>query len=101
MKIRGVDVDTQGRCAHYRSERDIVANRCATCDDYWACHACHAELTVHPFGRMRIDAPASVLCGNCRHTMGYGVYSQATACPSCGHDFNPGCSMHSSLYFLT
>lgn len=101
MKIRGVDVDEQGRCAHYRSERDIVANRCATCDDYWACHACHAELTVHPFGRMRIDAPASVLCGNCRHTMGYGVYSQATACPSCGHDFNPGCSMHSSLYFLT
>lgn len=99
MQIRGVDVDEQGRCAHYRSARDVVANRCATCGDYWACHACHAEVTDHPFGRMPVAAQASVLCGACSHAMDYAAYSAAAACPRCGHPFNPGCELHAPLYF--
>lgn len=99
MEIRGVDVDGQGRCAHYRSERDVVANRCATCDAYWACHACHAALADHPFGRMAVAAAASVLCGACGHRMGYPTYSAAESCPGCGHPFNPGCEVHAPLYF--
>ena len=99
MEIRGVEGDGQGRCAHYRSDRDIVANRCATCRDWWACHACHAELADHPFGRMPVSAGESVLCGACGHTMGYADYSAADACPACAHPFNPGCELHAPLYF--
>ena len=99
MEVEGREVDEQGRCAHYRGERDVVANRCAVCCLYWACHACHRELADHPFGRMRIDAPASVLCGNCGYTMGYQEYSAAPDCPNCDHPFNPGCGLHAPLYF--
>ncbi|MDO5669942.1 MULTISPECIES: CHY zinc finger protein [Corynebacterium] len=100
MSIRGVGVDAQGRCAHYRSDRDVVANRCATCGDYWACHACHAELADHPFGRMPLVESGSVMCGVCAHGMDYAAYSAATACPQCRHPFNAGCAAHASLYFL-
>lgn len=99
MEIAGQDVDQQGRCAHYRGLRDVVANRCATCCAYWACHACHRELADHPFGLMATDAPASVLCGNCGYTMGYHEYSAAPCCPNCAHPFNPGCELHAPLYF--
>ena len=99
MVIRGGNPDARGRCEHYRSERDVVANRCATCREYWACHACHSELADHPFGRMPLDDPAAVMCGACGHEMGYAVYSRVAACPSCRHPFNPGCAAHASLYF--
>ena len=49
--IRGVDVDERGRCAHWRTERDVVAHRCETCGRFWACHECHRALADHPFGR--------------------------------------------------
>ncbi len=97
--IRGVRVDDRGRCVHYASHRDVVANHCATCGEFFACHRCHDEVADHPFGRMGTDAPESVLCGACGHTMGYRDYSRALACPGCGHPFNPGCSLHAPLYF--
>lgn len=99
MEIRGINIDKHGRCLHYRSARDIVANRCATCRQYWACHACHSELADHPFGRMPLDDPEAVLCGACGHTMDCPTYSRATACPSCRRPFNPGCAAHAPLYF--
>lgn len=99
MEIKGMDVDGQGRCRHYRGTADVVANRCATCREYWACHACHSGLADHPFGRMPVDAPAAVLCSACGRTMGYEAYSQAAACPACAHPFNPGCAVHAPLYF--
>lgn len=99
MGIQGIEVDEQGRCAHYRGPRDVVGNHCATCGQYWACHACHHELTDHPFGRMPRSAPASVLCGACGHMMDYPEYSVAVSCPDCAHPFNPGCEVHAPLYF--
>ena len=99
MQVRGINIDEHGRCLHYRSERDIVANRCATCRQYWACHACHSELADHPFGRMPLDDPEAVLCGACGHTMDCPTYSRATACPSCRRPFNPGCAAHAPRYF--
>lgn len=99
MIIRGVDVDAQGRCAHYRSPRDVVANLCATCGDYWACFRCHRELADHPFGRMPLVAEEAVLCGACAQVMNYAEYSTAATCPGCGHPFNPGCELHAQLYF--
>lgn len=100
--VRGVAVDAMGRCAHYRSVRDVVANKCATCGEYWACHACHEELADHPFGRMDVAAADAVLCGACGTTMDYARYAHgegAPACCACGHLFNPGCSLHAGIYF--
>ncbi|RNE48274.1 CHY zinc finger protein [Corynebacterium alimapuense] len=99
MLINGLEVDGQGRCIHYRSEFDVVANKCQSCGLYWACHACHEELAGHPFGRMDVRAADSVLCGECGYLMGFEAYSQISSCPSCSHPFNPGCSIHKSVYF--
>lgn len=99
MTIRGKNIDAHGRCEHYRGKRDVVANRCARCRQYWACHACHSELADHPFGRMPLTDPTSVMCGACGHEMNYDAYSGAASCPSCGHPFNPGCGVHAPLYF--
>lgn len=96
--IRGVGVDAQGRCVHYRSLVDVIGNRCATCGDYFACHLCHAQLADHDFGRMPVDAADSLVCGACGHQMGYA--DRQAGCPSCGHFFNPGCHAHDHLYFL-
>ncbi|MDP9852327.1 CHY zinc finger protein [Corynebacterium lowii] len=97
--IHGVLIDAQGRCAHYRQRWDVVANRCATCEKWWACHRCHEEMAEHPFGRMGREASDAVLCGACGHLMGYAEYHGARACPACAHPFNPGCASHSHLYF--
>lgn len=98
-RILGIEVDAAGRCAHYSSPRDVVANRCATCGAFHACHRCHEALADHPFGRMPVDAPAAVLCGACGHTMGHREYTRALSCPGCAHPFNPGCALHAPLYF--
>lgn len=99
---RGVELDEQGRCAHYRTIRDVVFNRCDTCGDFFACHRCHDELTDHPFGRMPYAAESAVLCGACGREMNYAEYAEgqgAPACPECGHLFNPGCATHAHLYW--
>lgn len=45
--IRGRLVDGQGRCVHWHSPLDVVANRFACCDEYYACYRCHDELAGH------------------------------------------------------
>lgn len=83
MKIHGIDVDPQGRCAHWHSECDVVANTCGACHKLWACSLCHDELADHRF--VGVDKHLrSVMCG---------------PCPSCGHPFNPGCKLHENVYF--
>mgnify|MGYP002719773498 CR=1 FL=1 len=97
--IHGINVDKQGRCAHYYSARDVVGNKCVHCDDFWACYKCHNAMRDHEFGQMAVDAPESVICGACGHLMGYDTYGTAAVCPGCGHDFNPGCAAHAGIYF--
>ncbi|MHA2787805.1 CHY zinc finger protein [Corynebacterium sp. S7] len=97
--ICGTGVDGQGRCAHYHSARDVIANRCATCNQWWACFKCHRDIADHPFGRMPTRDVAAALCGACGHEMDYAEYSHASACRSCGHPFNSNCSQHAPLYF--
>ena len=102
--IHGLDVDGQGRCRHWHSPLDIVANRFACCGEYYACYQCHDALAGHP----RIpwsdpDSPA-VMCGICRHQMTEAEYGRAMEsteprCPSCGARFNPGCRLHHDIYF--
>ena len=53
MKIRGA-IDAEGRCKHWHSPLDVVANKCATCGEYFACALCHAELTDHELSLIHI-----------------------------------------------
>lgn len=96
--IRGVDVDEQGRCVHWHTEHDVVANLCGICGQFWACHGCHEELADHPFGRVDPDTPGTVLCGVCGHLSSYADYSAAHVCAGCGHVFNSRCALHRGLY---
>ncbi|KQB84627.1 CHY zinc finger protein [Corynebacterium oculi] len=98
-EICGSEVDAQGRCSHYRQHWDVVANRCATCGKWWACHRCHEEQADHPFGRVSKQRADAVLCGVCGKRMGYAEYHGAVGCPGCGHAFNPGCAAHEGMYF--
>lgn len=99
--VRGVGVDAESRCAHYGSDRDVVALRFGCCETYYACHECHAELAGHdaePWPTARREAPAA-RCGVCGTTMPGDTYMTAATCPDCGAAFNPGCRDHYHRYF--
>ena len=97
MRIRGIDVDAQGRCAHWHSDVDVVANTCGACHELWACALCHDELADHRFAPVDRHLP-SVMCGACGRMMTHAEYG--ASCPACGHPFNPGCKTHEDVYFL-
>lgn len=101
-EVRGIAVDAQTRCAHWRSERDVVAIKMKCCGVWYACKDCHDALAGHAirvWPRAERDAPA-VLCGACGHAMSIGAYlGCADACPACGAGFNPGCRLHRHFYF--
>lgn len=90
-------IDAEGRCRHWHTLVDVIANKCHTCGGWFACSLCHAELTDHDFGPMPKDE-LCVMCGACGRTMTYAEYS-AYKCPACGHAFNPGCALHAGTYF--
>ena len=46
-EVRGINVDAQTRCVHYRSDLDIVAIKMRCCGVYWACKDCHIALAGH------------------------------------------------------
>lgn len=102
VPLRGIGVGEATRCAHYGTERDVVAFRFACCDTYYPCHACHDALTDHAVERWprdRFDEPA-VLCGVCRTELTANTYLDSpTECPFCGAPFNPGCVDHHDRYF--
>lgn len=101
-RIRGVGVDADGRCAHWRSPLDVVAFRFPCCRGWWACHDCHEAVADHP---ARPWPPASgnepaVLCGACRTVYGIDAYrASPEACPACATPFNPRCRLHHPRYF--
>jgi len=102
IRVRGVAVDSETRCAHYDGRSDVVAIRAACCDVYYPCHACHAAVADHDhevLPRSSFDEPA-VLCGACGRTLTVGEYAECEdACPACGHAFDPGCARHWDRYF--
>jgi uncharacterized CHY-type Zn-finger protein len=100
--IRGVGVKDRTQCAHYHSERDIVAVRFKCCDAFYACIHCHEELAGHAPVVWRKDEREmySILCGNCRETLSIAEYlSYQNRCPRCGAAFNPQCEQHYHFYF--
>jgi len=101
-EIRGMEVDAETRCVHWRSAVDIVAIKMACCGVYWACKDCHEALAGHAiavWGRGEWDAQA-VLCGACGLEMTIREYMECESrCPGCGAGFNPGCKKHHHFYF--
>jgi uncharacterized CHY-type Zn-finger protein len=100
--VRGVDLDAQTRCAHWRSPRDIIAIRMKCCGEYYACSDCHDALTGHAaeVWPQSEFAEKAVLCGVCGTELSIRAYLDcADACPACGAGFNPGCRHHHHLYF--
>ena len=100
-RVLGLVVDDQTRCAHYRTELDIVAIRFACCGEYYPCHACHAEVADHPARQWPAGAGAerAILCGACGAQLAIDAYRATTACPECAARFNPRCAAHAHLYF--
>ncbi|WP_049901828.1 CHY zinc finger protein [Natrinema sp. J7-1] len=102
--VRGVDVGPETRCAHYDTDRDVVAFTFACCEDFFPCFRCHEAVTDHeavPWPRARFDEPA-VLCGACGTALTVPDYRAADdRCPACDTAFNPGWATHADLYFET
>lgn len=100
--VRGLELDTQTRCVHYRSALDIVAIKMRCCGVYYACKDCHEALAGHAIAvwpRTEWDEKA-ILCGACGTEMTIRGYLECESrCPACGADFNPGCRNHHRFYF--
>ena len=98
----GTSVNERTQCAHYHSERDIIAIKFKCCDAFYACIQCHAEAAGHlpvVWSKAEFDTEA-ILCGNCQSTFSItGYLSCANSCPLCQAAFNPGCANHYYLYF--
>jgi uncharacterized CHY-type Zn-finger protein len=101
-EVRGVDLDAQTRCAHYRTELDVIAIKLKCCGLYYACKDCHAALAGHNievWPRSEWDARA-ILCGACGHELTIREYMNSNlCCPRCTAAFNPGCKNHYQFYF--
>lgn len=99
--VYGLEVDSETRCEHYHTERDVVAFRFDCCDRYYPCFRCHAAVADHEavvWPRDRFDEP-SVLCGACGTAMTAPAYLDSDSrCPNCRTAFNPGCKDHLEHY---
>lgn len=100
----GVGVNGRTQCAHYHSERDIIAIRFKCCNTFYACIACHNETVSHApqvWSKADFNTPA-ILCGNCQTVLTITDYlASYNTCPHCAAAFNPGCANHYHLYFET
>lgn len=98
----GVCVNERTQCAHYHSERDLIAIKFKCCDTFYACILCHNEMAGHTpvvwgLGERQAEA---ILCGNCHITLRIVDYFGCdNMCPVCRAAFNPGCANHYHLYF--
>lgn len=100
-RVLGSPVDEQTRCVHYHTPLDVVAIKFRCCRQHYPCHLCHQESAGHAAVQWpadELDAMA-VLSGVCRIELAIRDYLGADGCPRCGARFNPGCALHSQLYF--
>jgi uncharacterized CHY-type Zn-finger protein len=102
LEVRGMEVDAQTRCAHYRSAVDIVAIKMKCCGVYYACKDCHVAVAGHAivvWPREEFDAKA-ILCGACGVELTISEYLGCEGrCPGCGAGFNAECRGHWGFYF--
>ena len=105
VRIYGIALDGETRCAHYDESHDVIAIRFHCCGRYYPCFRCHEEVADHPIEPWpgdRFDEPA-VRCGACGTEHAIGTYlamdHASPTCPACDHPFNPGCANHHGIYF--
>jgi len=100
-RVLGPVVDGQTRCIHYRTPLDIIAIRFACCRQFYPCHLCHTETAHHPAEQWPVVQrdERAVLCGVCGHLLTITDYLATDRCPACDSPFNPGCKLHTHLYF--
>lgn len=102
VRVVGVALDAETRCHHYHGASDVVAIQMACCRRFVACIHCHAAAVAHDAEPWRVGSfrERAVLCGACGARMSIRAYIDGPPhCPSCGHDFNPGCERHYPHYF--
>jgi len=101
-EVHGVEIGAKTECAHWHSERDVIAIKFACCDTFYPCFTCHSELAGH---RSQVWEPEqfdekAIFCGACGHQLSISEYFLCRSrCPDCGAEFNPGCRAHWNLYF--
>ena len=98
----GTGVNERTQCAHYHSERDIIAIQFKCCEAFYACIQCHEEVADHtPVVWPKAEfATQAIYCGNCKSTLSISEYLGCdNTCPTCQAAFNPGCANHYHLYF--
>ena len=101
-RVKGIDLDPQTRCAHYRSTLDIIAIKMKCCGIYYACKDCHDALADHAIQVWPGSEwdQAAVLCGACGAELSITQYLNCFHnCPHCSSPFNPGCRNHYQFYF--
>src|SRR5699024_2048741 len=106
MDINGFSVkgaiDKATRCAHYRTKIDRIAIKFFCCQQYYSCYQCHQEVGCNEYKvwpQSLFDQQA-ILCGQCKSELTINEYLKCHhKCPLCEAAFNPGCSLHSHLYF--
>ena len=101
-EVHGIELDAQTRCAHYRSELDVIAIKMKCCGSYYACNDCHAALAGHAAAVWPQSEweQKSVLCGVCGTELSTRQYLDCgNQCPACQAAFNPGCRNHYHFYF--
>jgi uncharacterized CHY-type Zn-finger protein len=105
-EVRGVDLDAQTRCAHYRSALDVIAIKMKCCGIYFACKECHEALASDPTGHpievwpLEEWTQRAVLCGVCGYEMTINEYmASGYTCTHCSAPLNPGCRKHYQFYF--
>jgi len=102
VAVRGIDLDGNTRCLHYRGPADVIAIKMRCCETYYACIECHAALAGHAaevWARGQWHEKA-VLCGVCGCELSVLEYlDSGNRCPRCAAHFNPGCRNHYHLYF--
>ena len=100
--VYGINVDQQTRCAHYHTDRDIVAIKFKCCGLWFPCFECHKAVADHEpavWPENEFDERA-ILCGGCGHLLTIREYfDYSPLCPVCEAGFNPGCTNHYHLYF--
>ncbi|HEY2358568.1 MAG TPA: CHY zinc finger protein [Phenylobacterium sp.] len=102
--VRGLSLDPQTRCAHWRSELDIIAIKMRCCGTYYACRECHDELAGHDAAVWPAEEfdQLAILCGACGAELSVATYLGCESqCPHCRASFNPGCHKHRQFYFAT
>lgn len=101
--IYGPVVDDETRCIHYHTRLDVIAIKFACCGRFYPCHRCHAETAAHQPRQWPLESydEHAVLCGVCGHLLSIAAYLRTDACPACDAPFNPGCKLHTELYFHT